>query len=136
MPILGKICLRGAVARIKQRADTLDYFESNFGSILRAQPFQNHSALGRDRQEAQLSNRKIGTVCVWQLAFDPVLLFGGNDAGTPDILPNIAAECSFQIRNDAATNSVAERSKIFVGGVFPKFEPALTHIPIDFVTPD
>ena len=39
MSILREVHLRNPCVRIKQRADTLDYFESNLGNILRAQPF-------------------------------------------------------------------------------------------------
>src|SRR6266496_1102560 len=116
MSILRQIRLCNGGAGLEQRADPLDYFESNLGNILRAQPFQDRSALKRNGQAPEIPHAQV-VVTIGrnrQLIVDPVFFVGSNHGCSPDILTNLAPESLLQIRNHAMSDAIAQRREIFV----------------------
>ena len=137
MSISRKIYFREMGSWISQGADALDRFESDSRNILRAQPLQNRSALERDRQGAQFFHAKMVLVTRRnpRLIINPVLFFGCDRCCAPDAWTNFSTERFLQIRNNAAPQPIAQRTEIFIGGVFAKFQRVFAHIDIDLITP-
>jgi len=136
MSIFGKIDLRNL--RFEERTDAFDYIKSDISDILFAKPCHNYAPLQRSRQAAEFFDRQMlisrGRRCCHPL--DTIFFFGRNGRGAPDARPNFATKRFFQIRNDAVAQPIAQRSEIFVRGIFAKFQAILSHVPVNLVAPN
>jgi hypothetical protein len=136
MSIFGEIDLRNL--RFEERTDAFDNLKSDISDILFAKPCHNYAPLQRSRQAAEFFDRQMlisrgGRGCH---PLDPIFFFGCNGRGAPDAGPNFATERFFQIRNDAMPQPIAQRSEIFVRGIFAKFQAILSHVRVNLVAPN
>src|SRR5713101_8908248 len=122
MSILRKVDFCNSRVAIEQRANALNYFETDIGDVARAQPFHDRATLKSRRQVAKFFDRKIDILQVGMFCqrFDPLFFFRRDHGRTPDVSSNVAPDCFFKIRNDAAADAIAQRRQIFVRRVFPQ----------------
>ena len=131
-----QIYLRNPCVLIEQRAEALNYVETNFSNILPAQPFENRPTLNCHWQRAKSCHRKFYVARIGELTIDPSFFYTGNCRSAPDGGTNVSAEDFLQVRNDATADAVAKRIEILVRCVLAKSKPMFAHIVVDLFAPN